>query len=46
VRKALRDLYRGYGEAFWRARNEQNVGNAVAPAFKGPTPATTRSVTP
>jgi hypothetical protein len=34
VRKPLRDLYRGYGEAFWRARNEQNVGNAVAPAFK------------
>jgi hypothetical protein len=37
VRGALRDLYRGYGEAFWRARKEQkqaqNVGEAVASAF-------------
>ena len=41
VRGALRDLYRGYGEAFWRARQgkakEQNsdpdVGKAVASAF-------------
>jgi hypothetical protein len=33
VRGALRDLYRGYGEAFWRAKNEPNVGKAVASAF-------------
>ena len=33
VRGALRDLYRGYGEAFWRAKNEANVGKAVASAF-------------
>jgi hypothetical protein len=33
VRGALRDLYRGYGEAFRRAKNEANVGEAVASAF-------------
>jgi hypothetical protein len=37
VRGALRDLYRGYGEAFWRDRKEQteepSVGKAVASAF-------------
>jgi L-2-amino-thiazoline-4-carboxylic acid hydrolase len=37
VRGALRDLYRGYGEAFWRAKqekhNEPDVGKAVASAF-------------
>lgn len=33
VRGALRELYRGYGEAFWRAKNEQDVGKAVASAF-------------
>ena len=33
VRKALRDTYRRYGEAFWRAKNEKNVGTAVASAF-------------
>jgi hypothetical protein len=36
VRGALRDLYRGYGEAFWRAKKEENepdVGKAVASAF-------------
>jgi L-2-amino-thiazoline-4-carboxylic acid hydrolase len=43
VRGALRDLYRGYGEAFWRAKKEQagqtqqqsepDVGTAVASAF-------------
>jgi len=37
VRGALRDLYRGYGEAFWRAKKEQNnepdLGKAVASAF-------------
>ena len=34
VRGALRDLYRRYGEEFWRAKNEPNVGKAVASAFK------------
>jgi hypothetical protein len=34
VRSALRDLFRGYGEEFWRAKNEPNVGEAVASAFK------------
>ncbi len=34
VRKALGDLYRGYGEAFWRAKNEENLGKSVASAFK------------
>ncbi len=33
VRKALRDTYRRFGEAFWRAKNETNVGKAVASAF-------------
>ena len=33
VRKALGDVYRGYGEAFWRAKNERNVGKAIASAF-------------
>jgi hypothetical protein len=33
VRKALGDTYRRYGEAFWRAKNEKNVGTAVASAF-------------
>lgn len=37
VRGALRDLYRDYGEAFWRAKkqksNEPDVGNAIASAF-------------
>lgn len=41
VRGVLRDLYRGYGEAFWHVKNEQmrqqksepNVGEAVASAF-------------
>jgi hypothetical protein len=39
VRGALRDLYRGYGEAFWRAMKEKeekgelDVGKAVASAF-------------
>jgi hypothetical protein len=33
VRKALGDTYRGFGEAFWRAKNEENVGKAVASAF-------------
>jgi hypothetical protein len=39
VRGALRDLYRGYGEAFWRAKDKKgekdapDVGKAVASAF-------------
>jgi len=33
VRKSLGDLYRGYGEEFWRSRNAANLGNAVASAF-------------
>ena len=40
VRSALRDLYRGYGEAFWRARQAKqdqegapDVGRSVASAF-------------
>jgi predicted ArsR family transcriptional regulator len=33
VRKALRDLYRRYGEDFWRAKNEENVGKAMTSAF-------------
>jgi hypothetical protein len=37
VRGALRDLYRGYGEAFWHAKQQRNeqpdVGKAVASAF-------------
>lgn len=34
VRKALGDLYRRFGEEFWRARNEPNLGASVASAFK------------
>jgi hypothetical protein len=33
VRKALRDLYRRYGEDFWRAKNEENIGKAMTSAF-------------
>jgi hypothetical protein len=33
VRKALGDVYRRYGEAFWRSKNETNLGKAVASAF-------------
>jgi hypothetical protein len=33
VREALRDLYRGYGEEFWRAKNEDNLGKAMTSAF-------------
>ena len=38
VRKALGDLYRGFGEEFWKARNhgekEADLGKAVASAFR------------
>ncbi|MDE5451453.1 2-amino-thiazoline-4-carboxylic acid hydrolase [Bradyrhizobium sp. CSA112] len=33
VRKALGDLYRAFGEEFWRAKNEKNLGKAIASAF-------------
>jgi hypothetical protein len=34
VRKALGDLYRGFGEEFWKAKNETDLGKAVSSAFK------------
>ncbi len=34
VRRALGELYRGYGEAFWRAKNDSDLGKAVGSAFK------------
>lgn len=34
VRGALRDLFRRYGEQFWRAKNETDIGKAVASAFR------------
>jgi L-2-amino-thiazoline-4-carboxylic acid hydrolase len=33
VRKALGDTYRRYGEAFWRAKNDKNLGKVMATAF-------------
>jgi len=33
VRTALGDIYRRYGEAFWRKKNEKNLGKVVASAF-------------
>ena len=33
VRKALRDLYRRYGEEFRRTKNEENLGKTMASAF-------------
>ena len=33
VRRALGDLYRRYGEEFWRKKNEKNLGKAIALAF-------------
>lgn len=33
VRTALGDLYRRYGEEFWRTKNEKNIGKAIASAF-------------
>ena len=33
VRRALGDVYRRYGEEFWRRKNENNLGKAVASAF-------------
>ncbi|MCK1741122.1 L-2-amino-thiazoline-4-carboxylic acid hydrolase [Bradyrhizobium sp. 139] len=34
VRKTLGDLYRGFGEEFWKAKNESNLGKAVSSAFR------------
>src|SRR5437899_4416901 len=34
VRKTLGDLYRRFGEEFWQAKNDANLGQAVASAFK------------
>jgi hypothetical protein len=33
VRKALGNLYRRYGEEFWRTKNEKNLANVVTSAF-------------
>ncbi len=33
VRRALGDLYRGYGDEYRRIKNEANLGKAVASAF-------------
>ena len=33
VRKALGDVYRRYGEKFWRAKNENNLGTIMASAL-------------
>jgi L-2-amino-thiazoline-4-carboxylic acid hydrolase len=33
VRRALGDIYRRYGEEFWRAKREGNLGEAMASAF-------------
>ena len=30
VRSALGDIYRGYGEEFWRTKNEKNLGKIMA----------------
>jgi hypothetical protein len=33
VRRALGDIYRRYGEEFWRTKNEKNLGKIMASAF-------------
>jgi len=33
VRKALGDIYRRYGEEFWRRKNEKNLGKVITSAF-------------
>jgi hypothetical protein len=33
VRRALGDIYRRYGEEFWRTKNERNLGKIIASAF-------------
>jgi hypothetical protein len=34
VRNAIGDLYRGFGEQFWKAKNESDLGKAVSSAFR------------
>lgn len=34
VRKALADLYRKYGEKWWRAQRARNLGEKIASAFE------------
>ena len=34
VRNALGEVFRRYGEEFWRAKNETNLGKAIASAFR------------
>lgn len=33
VRKTLGDLYRRFGEEFWRSKDESNLGKAIGSAF-------------
>src|SRR5262249_4999531 len=33
VRRSLGDIYRRYGEEFWRTKNERNLGKILASAF-------------
>lgn len=33
VRKAIGDIYRRYGEEFWRTRNDKSFGEVMASAF-------------
>ena len=35
VRKALGELYRGYGEKWWRTRGSDDLGTSMASAFDG-----------
>jgi hypothetical protein len=35
VRKALGELYRGYGEKWWRNQGSQDLGKSMAAAFDG-----------
>jgi L-2-amino-thiazoline-4-carboxylic acid hydrolase-like protein len=35
VRKALGDLYRGYGEKWWKSHGSENLGTSMATAFDG-----------
>lgn len=34
MRNALGELYRGYGEAFWRTKNGADLGKTIESAFK------------
>src|SRR5215472_8496353 len=34
VRGALGELYRGFGEAFWKSKQDANLGRFVSSAFK------------